>query len=226
LRIDLLQEEPDMKPFNELNFYEILEVSPDAMPLEIHRAYKESLTLYQDDSIAIYSFFSEKERREILSRIEQAHRTLTDPEARRAYDRGLIASGLLDEGIAFEDKTNRPLAIYDFQKPHMDHPALARRSIELKLRAEQSPVIRDLLARDTLGGSDLQKIRMVLEVSLEEIAAKTNIRIDLLRAIETENRDLFPPLVYLKGFLRSYIRCLELDERVVLDAYLKKTGLH
>lgn len=214
-----------MKPFQEQNYYEVLEVSPDALPLEIRRAYKRSFALYQDDSIASYSFFSEEERQGILSRIEQAYLTLINPEARTAYDRDLIASGLLEEEQTFRDTTKEPITIYDFQKTRMENPASARRSDRLKSRAEQSSVIRDLLARDTLAGSDLQKLRTALEVPLEEIAERTNIRIDILRAIEAEKLDLFPPLVYLKGFLRSYIRCLELDEHVVLDAYLRKTGL-
>jgi hypothetical protein len=215
-----------MKPFKELNYYEVLEVSPDALPLEIRRAYKESFTLYQDDAIASYSFFSEEERREILSRIEQAYLTLINPEARTAYDQNLIASGLLDEEKTLRDKTKKPIAIFDYQKTRLDSPAFASRSVELKLRVEQSSLIRYLLAQDTITGSDLQKLRMALEVPLEEIAVKTNIRIDILRAIEAENVDLLPPLVYLKGFLRAYIRYLELDERIILDAYLKKIGLH
>jgi DnaJ-class molecular chaperone len=214
-----------MKPFNELNYYEVLEISPDAWPLEIRRAYKESFTLYQDDAIASYSFFSEKERQEILSRIEKAYLTLINPETRTAYDQSLIASGLLDEEKTLQDKTKKPIAIYDYQKTRQDSTAVARRSVELKLRVEQSSVIRYLLAQDTITGSDLQKLRVALEVPLEEIAVKTNIQIDILRAIEAENVDIFPPLVYLKGFLKSYIRYLELDEHV-LDAYLKKIGLH
>ena len=214
-----------MKPFNEQNYYEVLEVSPDALPLEIRRAYKKSFALYQDDSLASYSFFSDEERQGILSRIEQAYLTLINPEARTAYDHDLIASGLLEEGQTFRDRTREPIAIYDFQKTCLKSPAPAARVNKLKARAEQSSVIHDLLAQDTLAGSDLQKLRMALDVPLEEIAAKTNIRIDILHAIEAENLDLFPPLVYLKGFLRSYIRCLELDERVVLEAYLKKIGL-
>lgn len=213
-----------MKPFKEQNFYEVLEVSPDAVPLDIRRAYKQSFALYQDDSIASYSFFSEEERREILSRIEQAYLTLINPEARTAYDRSLIASGLLDEERTFRDKTKEPIAIYDFQRTHGDGSALARRSDELRSRIAQSSEIRDILARDTLGGSDLEKLRTTLQVPLEEIAEKTNVRIDILRAIEAENVDCFPPLVYLKGFLRAYLRCLELDERVILDAYLRKLG--
>lgn len=215
-----------MKPFTEQNYYEVLEVSTDALPLEIRRAYNKSFALYQDNSIASYSFFSEEERQEILSCIERAYLTLINPESRTDYDQSLIASGLLEEERMFRDRTKEPIAICDFQKTRRDSSAPARRSGELKLRIEQSPVVRDLLTRDTLGGSDLQKLRTVLEVPLEAIAEMTNIRIDILRAIEAENLDLFPPLVYLKGFLRSYIRCLELDERVVLDAYLKKLGLH
>ncbi|MBE0557705.1 MAG: helix-turn-helix domain-containing protein [Proteobacteria bacterium] len=215
-----------MKPFKEQNYYEVLEVSPDAVPLDIRRAYKLFFALYQDDSVASFSFFSEEERQEILARIEQAYLTLINPEARRAYDQNLIASGLLDEGRTFRDKAKEPIPIYDFQRTRRGGSALARRSDELKTRIEQSAEIHDLLARDTLGGADLQKLRTALEVPLEEIAERTNIRIDILRAIETENADLFPPLVYLKGFLRAYIRCLELDERVVLDAYLRKLGLH
>jgi curved DNA-binding protein CbpA len=215
-----------MKPFKDQNYYEVLEVSPDALPLEIRRAYQKSFTLYQDDSIASYSFFSEEERQGILSRIEQAYLTLINPEARTAYDQDLIASGLLDEEQTFRDRIKEPIAIYDFQKTRMKSPVPAGRTNQLKSRAEQSSVIRDLLAQDTIAGSDLQKLRMTLEVPLEVIAEQTNIRIDILRAIEAENLDLFPPLVYLKGFLKSYVRCLELDERVVLDAYLKKIGLH
>jgi len=215
-----------MKPFEEQNYYEVLEVSPNALPLEIRRAYKKSFALYQDDSIASYSFFSGEERQEILSRIEQAYLTLINPEARTVYDRGLISSGLLEEEQTFRDTTKEPISIYDFQKTRMESAATARRFDRLKSRAEQSTVIRDLLAQDTLAGSDLQKLRMTLEVPLEVIAEQTNIRIDILRAIEAENLELFPPLVYLKGFLKSYIRCLELDERVIMDAYLKKIGLH
>jgi DnaJ-class molecular chaperone len=213
-----------MKSFKEQNFYEVLELVPDAAPLAIRRAYKRSFALYQDDSIAIYSFFSEEERREILSRIEQAYLTLINPEARTAYDQSLIASGLLDEERMFRDKTKEPIAIYDFQKTRSDGSALARRSDELRNRIAQSSEIRDILIQDTLGGSDLEKLRTVLEVPLEEIAERTNIRIDILRGIEAENGDLFPPLVYLKGFLRAYLRCLELDECVILDAYLRKLG--
>ena len=143
-----------------------------------------------------------RRKQEILSRIEQAYLTLINPEARTAYDHDLIASGLLEGDRTFRDKTREPIAIYDLQKTRMNSPAPAGRANKLKSRAEQSSVIRDLLAQDTLAGSRFTEThRTALDkVPLEEIAEKTNIRIDILRAIEMENLELFPPLVYLKGF--------------------------
>ena len=106
-----------MKPFKEQNYYEVLDISPDALPLEIRRAYKKSFTLYQDDSIASYSFFSEEERQEILSRIEQAYLTLINPEARMAYDLDLIASGLLEEEQTFRDTKKSRSRSTIFRRP-------------------------------------------------------------------------------------------------------------
>ena len=219
-----LSDQPAMKPFRDQNHYEILEISPNALPLEIRRAYKLVFALYQDDSIATYSFFSEQERQEILARIEQAYLTLIDPDTRRAYDHDLIATGFLQEEGCYQDKAREPIPIYNLQKARTDGPAPAPARRSLKSLADQNPAIQELLARETLAGSDLRTIREALQVSLEEIAEKTNVRIDTLRAIEQENAELLPPLVYLKGFLRAYGRCLELDERIILEAYLRKIG--
>lgn len=215
-----------MKPLRQQNHYEALEVHPDALPLEIRRAYKKAFELYQQDSIASYSFFSEEERKEILSCIEQAYLTLINPESRAAYDRSLIALGLLEEGKRYRDKTHEPITIYDLKKTRVDSRSRAKRSDELKSRAAQNPAIHDILTQDALAGSDLQEVRTNLQVSLEEIAEKTNIRIDILRAIEKGNLDGLPPLVYLKGFLKSYVRYLELDENIIVNAYLKNIGRH
>ena len=213
-----------MKPLRQQNHYEALEVYPDALPLEIRRAYKKVFELYQDETDASYSFFSEEERKEILSRIEQAYLTLINTESRTAYDRSLIALGLLEEGKHYRDKINEPVSIYDLKKSHVDSQSRIKRSDELKSRAAQCPVIHHILTQETITGSDLQKVRTDLQVSLEEIAEKTNIRIDILHAIEKGNPDSLPPLVYLKGFLKSYIRYLELDENIIVNAYLKKIG--
>ncbi len=216
-----------MKDFRKQNYYEKLEIAPDASPLEIRRAYKRAFELYQGQSIASYSFFSEEERREILAGIEEAYFALSDPEARTAYDRSLIAAGLMTEESRYRDRAKEPVPIYDFQKKGAGVSPPGRRTEELRDLASRNPAIREILARDVLTGEDLQRIRTALAVPLEEIAEKTNIRIDILRDIEAGNIERLPPPVYLKGFLKSYARCLAVDENAIAEGYrrgMEKNG--
>ena len=53
------------KDFDQLNYYEMLDIKPDAPALEIRSAYNSALQMYQSDSLVSYSFFSPKERKEI-----------------------------------------------------------------------------------------------------------------------------------------------------------------
>ncbi|MCG6981120.1 MAG: DnaJ domain-containing protein [Deltaproteobacteria bacterium] len=78
-----------MKNFEELNFYEILEISVDASPFKISRAYKNALEVYGKESLLTYSLFSEEERRGILKKIQHAYNTLIDKATRNAYDASL-----------------------------------------------------------------------------------------------------------------------------------------
>lgn len=78
-----------MRNFEELNFYEILEITMDASPFKIKRAYKNALEVYGKESLLTYSLFSEEERIDILRRIEDAYNTLIDTTKRTAYDASL-----------------------------------------------------------------------------------------------------------------------------------------
>jgi len=78
-----------MRHFEELNFYEILEISEDASPFKIRRAYTNALEVYGRESLLTYSLFSEEERVSILKRIEDAYNTLIDKTKRTAYDASL-----------------------------------------------------------------------------------------------------------------------------------------
>jgi DnaJ-class molecular chaperone len=80
-----------MRNFEELNFYEILEVSIDASAFKIKRAYKNALEVYGEKSLLTYSLFSEEERGDILKRLEDAYHTLIDKTKRTAYDETLSA---------------------------------------------------------------------------------------------------------------------------------------
>ena len=67
-----------MKTLQNKTFYELLDVAPDASPYEIRHAYEEMHELYSNESLGSYSFFTETERRTILSELEHAYLVLID----------------------------------------------------------------------------------------------------------------------------------------------------
>ena len=59
-------------------------------------------------------------------------------------------------------------------------------------------------------GPILKRAREEKNISLQEIAETTKIRVKYLQAIEDEQFDLLPGAVYAKGFVNTYIRYLDI----------------
>ncbi len=68
-------------------------------------------------------------------------------------------------------------------------------------------------------GQYLRECRTQRGMSLEELAARTRIRLQTLQALEHDEYHALPVEVTVKGFLRAYARCLGLDEVEVLARY-------
>jgi protein-tyrosine kinase len=70
----------------ERNYYELLNITPKAGELEIEEAYKSARAVYAEDSVALYSLYSQEERESLLKMINDAYETLKDPARRKTYD--------------------------------------------------------------------------------------------------------------------------------------------
>ena len=68
-------------------------------------------------------------------------------------------------------------------------------------------------------GAFLRAEREKMKLSQEEIAQKMRLRRFVIDAIENEAWDRLPPPVFVKSFVRSYARTLDLDETKALDLY-------
>lgn len=68
-------------------------------------------------------------------------------------------------------------------------------------------------------GQYLRGQRSTRGVSLDEVSTRTRIRLRTLEALEQDDYASLPAEVTVKGFLRSYVRCLGLNEQDVMERY-------
>lgn len=59
-------------------------------------------------------------------------------------------------------------------------------------------------------------------IDITEVEAQTKIRAKYLRAIENEEWDLLPGIIYAKSFLRTYGDYLGLDSRMLVDEFRRR----
>ncbi|MBF0518695.1 MAG: helix-turn-helix domain-containing protein [Nitrospirae bacterium] len=68
-------------------------------------------------------------------------------------------------------------------------------------------------------GDYLKKLREENDVSLEEISLRTNIKITYLSALEYEDYSALPSELYIKGFITSYVKSLDIDPKEAVSIY-------
>lgn len=68
-------------------------------------------------------------------------------------------------------------------------------------------------------GALLKNEREKRGLSYEQVAQITRLRRDSLEALENEEWHNLPPSVFVKGFIRSYARAVDMEESKLLDLY-------
>jgi len=213
-----------MKKFDELNYYEILKIPMNSSYFQIKQAYKDALSLYDQDSVLTYSLFTREERDEILKKIKDAHSTLIDENKRAAYDRMLVDSGQVKAPISFSAKQYRSSLRSSGRTMADDDRLHSRVKEKISVEGIQN-LSKEIFSKELLSGNDLKKFREALGVEIPEIHSITKISISVLNAIEENRFDRLPPNIYLKNFLRSYAKILQLDPQKVVDGYFKTISL-
>lgn len=78
-----------MKPFEQQNHYELLEVSVSASQEELNAAYARALEFYSPDSVAVYALVDPQQIESLRKRLSDAMASLSDPALRTEYDRSI-----------------------------------------------------------------------------------------------------------------------------------------
>ncbi|MEE9419703.1 MAG: helix-turn-helix domain-containing protein [Desulfatiglandaceae bacterium] len=209
-----------MNKVEELNLYEILGIPLNASYFEIRQAYKEELSIYDEDSVISSAFFSDDERDGVLKKIEEAFVTLIDDNKRGKYDRALVDAGIADVSILSKKGQKKPIPLFQMGRS-AEYNALVER---VKKRVEEKDVTAistEILSKEVISGNDLKRLRESIGITLEEVFEVARIRKPFLRAIEEDQFEELPPMVYLKSFLRSYAELLQVDVQKIVEGYIK-----
>ena len=216
-----------IKKVEDLNYYELLEVSPTATSQEIHKAYERVRRVYEPNSVALYSLFTPEETSAIHQRVEEAYRTLIYDDNRRRYDALLRERNELPELPPFpsasmpkyrsqpaQSSFSLPVDDRIFTAPKPQQPAPS------EPRQEAAAPVSQLVSEFT--GPALRVLREQKSLTVRNIADLTKVSARYIEYIETENFQKLPARAYIRGFIMLYARALGCDPDRVAGDYLKR----
>lgn len=213
-----------MRVFEDENYYQILQVAPNAGIDDIKRAYREALAIYEEESVVTYTLFSDDQREALLQTIEAAFGTLISEGKRATYNQMLMETGQVD-ATAFSRRGQRMLSAHSATGNPSEEKSL-RQWIQKKINEpEIKALIEEIHSNTLLSGQHLKQLRCAYGVDIPEVYAITKISSDTLRKIEANQYANLPAAIYLKQFLRTYAEILNIDSQHVAESYLKTMAL-
>lgn len=210
-----------MSMSNHENFYDLLEVDPQAARSEIVQAYHRAKAAFAPDSLATYTLYTPDEARAIAARIETAFRVLVDARKRAQYDRWLDQTKAGEE-VPLPDFLLPPPAQPAVAEPEPSPAQAAPAPSEPAETGGEERVTEILQSTDSFDGTLLRKVREARGLSIEQISSSTKISPMNLRFIEENNYASLPAAVYLRGFLQQVARCLKIPADRVVEGYMRR----
>jgi len=223
-----------MEENRQKSYYEILEIPVKASYETIHQGYIAAKNAYSGDSLALYSLLGKDECDYILSLIDEAYTVLSDPEKRRLYDHA--------RGFSTENPNPQPSNV-KFSAPPAYHRSSAymtpaaeafdsqessenalqklvanrRYALQFQVNTEMDQKIEQTTE---FTGALLKEIREYKNVDILRMAEMTKVSRTYLLGIENEDFTNLPAVVYVRGFVYQYAKCLKLNPDLVASSYV------
>jgi DnaJ-class molecular chaperone len=105
-----------LKKIEDMNHYEVLNINKSASQQEIEKAYIASKAAYQRNALAHYNLVSERDREEMVTRIEKAYLILSHPKKRKRYDLKIFNYKADNKEPSFFRQTTQRMVIEDGEK--------------------------------------------------------------------------------------------------------------
>lgn len=218
-----------MESNKDKNYYEILEIPITASDRDIHQGYIRAKNAYSQDSLALYSLMTKEECDNIIEIIEEAYSILSDPDKRQQYDEARGFSNSPEHYSSY--RSSSPIGTLKNQTMEINHNektrttsmtkivANKRFALEFEANSEMDQKIEEAVEYT---GDFLKEIREYKNVSIPRLADMTKVSKTYLTNIEEENLEGLPAMVYVRGFVYQYAKCLKLNPDLVANSYLER----
>ncbi len=204
------------------NYYEILEVTPNATMEEIHNAHLRAKNTYSLDNLALYSVMTADECARTLEIIEEAYSILGDQVKRDRYNQ---ARGIKTQDPQFAQTNIMPAQLTQAQTLRDTHMSVTRSAMSKKFELDYKvdTQFEEIIEKTTdFSGEFLKKIREYKNVDLYRLSELTKVSKTYLDKIEKEDFSSLPAPVYVRGFIYQYAKILKLNPELVCSSFVKK----
>ena len=223
-----------MRGIDELDHYELLEVSRTASASEVDHAYRLAQQVYGEGSLALYSVFERHDAAAIRQRLDEAYRILSDSELREIYDTdhrfgeqdvttereaAPYSSGDSDSAQASFDLSGTPMQSASSVMGESDDRFAG--TLDGADDAQEYDVFEDEVGGD-FDGMRLRRTRLFRGYEIDQISDVTKVSGAHLRNIEDENFVDLPADVYVRGFVTAYASTIGLDPKIVVPSYMAR----
>jgi curved DNA-binding protein CbpA len=216
-----------VKRLAEQSLYEILEISRDASPDEVAKAYERAKALYGPGSLATYTLMPPEDAALLTRRIEEARSVLTDPTMRADYDAHLATGGAAVREVRPPPAgatAHLPPIIPPVRAPPpggaAEIPAAPPPPVAPAAPQPRAPPPFSHPEGSPWTGEVLRRARESRGLTLQQLSERTKITRHHLENVEADRHDRLPAPVYLRGMLMSVAKELRLDGQKVARSYL------
>ncbi|MCU0294216.1 MAG: helix-turn-helix domain-containing protein [Thermoanaerobaculaceae bacterium] len=197
-----------MRPWDDLDPWELLGVPPGASVDEIRQAFQRLDLAFSPGSLALYSVVDPEEQ------------VLLQRQLRTAYQRLLRAAGANEPAPA---EASRPAAP---ARPAAAPPPPAQTHPTSPPRTGPPELVEEINSGRAVTGDLLRQTREAWGLSLEAVAKRTRIQTRSLAAIEAEDFPALPARVFVRGFVIAYARELRLDPEHAWSCFERRWQAH
>jgi len=188
--------------FNDRSYYEILEVPLTASYQDVEEAYQLAKKSFHPQSSALYGILAQDEAQGFYKEVEEAYQTLIEPRRRQEYDQFLNRTDPNEARLLSLQKNQAPI---------------------LKVVSKHDVKLPEWAQNETeYSGAFFQKLRHHYGFMLEDISHKLKIKKSYVLAIESEDFESLPSQVYVKGYIKSICKILDLDPEAASKKYMAR----